>query len=161
MADSARTTLTLPNAVATDRLAARLAGCLGAGDCLLLDGELGAGKSHLARGIIQTLQARHGIAEDVPSPTYTIMQSYVAGDLAILHADLYRIGDVSELDELGLDEALGTALCLIEWPDRLERPPQDALSVALSIDGAGRRAALSGPAAAWGERLASLEQALA
>lgn len=161
MADLTRTTLTLPNAEATDRLATRLAGCLGAGDCLLLEGDLGAGKSHLARGIIQTLQARHGIVEDVPSPTYTIVQTYAAGDLAILHADLYRIGDVSELDELGFDEALSSALCLIEWPDRLETAPQDALAVSLSHYGAGRRARFSGPASAWGARLASLEQALA
>ena len=161
MADPARTTLTLPNPEATDLLAARLAGCLGAGDCLLLEGDLGAGKSHLARGIIQTLQARHGHVEDVPSPTYTIVQTYAAGDLAILHADLYRIGDASELEELGLDEALGTALCLIEWPDRLESVPQGALTISISLDGAGRRAVLSGPASAWGARLAPLEQAFA
>lgn len=157
----ARLTMTLKDAEATDLLAARLAGYLGAGDCLLLQGDIGAGKSHLARGIIQTLQARHGHIEDVPSPTYTIVQSYAAGDLAILHADLYRISDVSELDELGLDEMLGTGLCLIEWPDRLESAPPDALAVTLSQHGAGRHVVLSGPAATWADRLASLERALA
>lgn len=146
--------LHLSDARATERLGAALALRLRGGDTVLLSGDLGAGKSHLARAVIQSMQARHGPVEDVPSPTYTLVQTYRAGDVEVLHADLYRLGDPSELDELGLSEALGHALCLIEWPDRLEETPAGALSLHLSTDEAGRRAELSGPG--WADRLAGL-----
>ncbi|TDL78352.1 tRNA (adenosine(37)-N6)-threonylcarbamoyltransferase complex ATPase subunit type 1 TsaE [Palleronia sediminis] len=148
--------LNLPSPDATDRLAGALARVLGAGDTLLLEGDLGAGKSHIARVIVQQLQAPHGPPEDVPSPTYTLVQTYRAGDLAILHADLYRLGDPGELIELGLDEALGRDLCLIEWPDRLgDLTPPDALRLTLRMLGEGRMATLSGPAA-MGAKLGAL-----
>ncbi len=150
-------TLILPDAAATDRLGAALSARLRPGDTVLLSGELGAGKSHLARAIIQSLQARSGAVEDVPSPTYTLVQTYRAGEVELLHADLYRLGDPSELDELGLDEAMGRAICLIEWPDRLDAVPPGALAVALAPEGAGRRATLDGPG--WPARLADLAEA--
>lgn len=150
-------TLPLPDPAATDRLGAALALRLRPGDTVLLSGDLGAGKSHLARAIIQAMQAPFGAAEDVPSPTYTLVQTYRAGAAELVHADLYRLGDPSELVELGLDEALGRAICLVEWPDRLEALPADALAVALSMAGEGRRARLSGPG--WGARLAGLAEA--
>ncbi len=149
--------LFLADARATDRLGRALADRLHPGDTVLLEGELGAGKSHLARAVIQSMQARTGPVEDVPSPTYTLVQTYSAGGAEIVHADLYRLGDPSELDELGLEEAMGQAVCLIEWPDRLDRVPPDALRVALSAEGEGRRARLSG-AAGWEARLAALRE---
>ena len=137
--------LFLLDADSTDALGRALAARLEAGDTVLLSGDLGAGKSHLARAIIQSRMARHGAVEDVPSPTYTLVQTYRIGGIDLVHADLYRLGDPSELVELGLDEAMGAAICLIEWPDRLDRAPEDALRIALVPDGAGRRATLSGP----------------
>ena len=139
--------LFLADAAATDALGADLAAGLCTGDTVLLSGHLGAGKSHLARAIIQSRMGQHGLVEDVPSPTYTLVQTYRIGGIDVIHADLYRLGDPSELIELGLDEAMtGAAICLIEWPDRLDHAPADALRVTLLPEGAGRRATLAGPA---------------
>ncbi len=146
--------LLLPDPAATDRLGADLSRLLAPGDTVLLHGELGAGKSQLARAVIQAMQARIGPVEDVPSPTYTLLQTYRAGPVEIVHADLYRLGDVSELAELGLEEAMEEAICLVEWPERLDVLPQAALHVVLSADGAGRRATLSGRG--WETRLDAL-----
>lgn len=155
--------LPLPDIPATDRLAAALAPRLAPGDTLLLSGELGAGKSHLARAVIQSRQRAAGAPpEDVPSPTYTLVQPYLAGGLEMLHADLYRLSDPSELAELGLSEALGQTLCLIEWPDRLgDLAPADALRLDLSHAGTGRRARLYGADDRWGETIVSLWKAAA
>lgn len=149
--------LILADADATTRLGLALARMVRAGDCICLEGPLGAGKTHLARTVIQSLQRVHGLAEDIPSPTYTLVQTYDAGDLTILHADLYRLGDTSELAELGLIDMLGTGLCLIEWPGKLEDfAPPGALWITLSHQGDGRGAALAG----WPEpRLQQLEAA--
>lgn len=120
-------TLTSPQH--SSRLASDLAGLLSAGDVILLQGDLGAGKSHFARAVIQ---ARLPVPEDVPSPTFTLVQTYDTGDVEIWHADLYRLTHVDELFELGLDEAYETAICLIEWPDRLgDLAPDDALTLTL------------------------------
>ena len=86
----------------------------------------------------------------MPSPTYTIVQTYDAGDLEIWHADLYRLTDASELVELGLAEAFETALTLIEWPDRLgEIAPPDALRIRFDFEGNGRRLTLSSASTRW------------
>lgn len=139
---------------ATRRLGARLAAVLGPGDVVLLNGDLGAGKTTLARAVIATLC---GI-EDAPSPTYTLVQIYDtdAGD-EVWHADLYRIEDPSELDELGLDDAFDTAICLVEWPDRLGgRLPPDRLEILLSGENtdleSGRKARITGYGR-WEERV--------
>ncbi len=153
----ARSTRTLPDPEATAAFARWLAPQLGAGDTVLLSGPIGAGKTHLARALIQHLQAAHGAAEDVPSPSFTLVQEYRAGDLEIRHVDLYRLSDAGELPELGLDEALDTALCLIEWPERLgDDAPAGALELALTPEGTGRRLRLRGAAPRWGALIAAV-----
>lgn len=134
--------LLLPDQDATARLALVLADCLHPGDVVLLDGQIGAGKTHLARALIR---ARLGRMEDVPSPTFTLVQTYEAEDSDLWHADLYRLTHPDEVTELGLEAAFETAICLIEWPDRLgDLRPADALLVELHPDGEGRAARLSG-----------------
>ncbi|TJZ92148.1 tRNA (adenosine(37)-N6)-threonylcarbamoyltransferase complex ATPase subunit type 1 TsaE [Paracoccus gahaiensis] len=115
----------------TAALARMLAADLAPGATVLLEGPVGAGKTHFARAFIR---ARQGdLAEDVPSPTFTLVQTYDdPRGSQIWHADLYRLTDPSELSELGLDEAMDEAICLIEWPDRLTAPPPGALTVTLS-----------------------------
>jgi tRNA threonylcarbamoyl adenosine modification protein YjeE len=129
----------LPNEDATTRLGQALATLLRAGDSLLLDGPIGTGKSHLARALIR---ARLGPEEDVPSPTFTLVQTY-QGDPDIWHADLYRLTHPDEVVELGLEDAFATAICLIEWPDRLGSIlPDNPMRLTLETRGAGRRAVL-------------------
>lgn len=155
--DALRLAVHLPDAEATARLARALGARLGAGDVLLLDGQIGAGKTHFARALIQhRLLAGPGRAEDVPSPTFTLVQTYDLGDLEIWHADLYRLTAPEEAEELGLDEAFSTALCLVEWPDRLAGlAPDTALALSLAPEGPGdgRRLLLQGPRDRWAERL--------
>lgn len=137
--------LALPDAEATARLGRWLGAQLGAGDVLLLEGPIGAGKTHLARALIQSRLAALGLSEDVPSPTFTLVQVYEAGTLDIWHADLYRLTHPDEVAELGLDTAFGSALCLIEWPDRLgSHRPAHAITLRLSADGDARRAVIDG-----------------
>ena len=127
----------------TEALGGRIAAGLDAGDAVALEGDLGAGKTTLARAILRAL----GVAEEVPSPTFTLVQVYETPRLAVRHYDLYRIERPEEMDELGLDEALAEGAALIEWPERAgDRLPGDALRVALSLAGDGRTASLSGPA---------------
>jgi tRNA threonylcarbamoyladenosine biosynthesis protein TsaE len=134
------TVLFLPDEAATAALGARLARLLQPGDTILLQGPIGAGKSHLARALIR---ARLGRMEEVPSPTFTLVQNYTAGEVEIWHADLYRLGHPDEVLELGLDGAFENAICLIEWPDRLgSHLPTGALRIILSEEGLGRRAVL-------------------
>ena len=123
-------TLTLADPAATDRLARAIAPHLGAGDFVGLTGGLGAGKSLFARALIGARLAALGRAEDVPSPSYTLVQTYDLGAVELWHADLYRLGGAGEIAELGLEEAFATAICLVEWADRLgpalPRAPADA-----------------------------------
>lgn len=114
----------------TALLARKLGANLDAGDTILLHGDVGAGKTHFARALIQSLLAT---PEDVPSPTFTLVQVYdAASGLEIWHADLYRLSNPSETEELGLTDAMEDAICLIEWPDRLASlKPEDALDITL------------------------------
>ena len=137
----------------TARLGRWLAGCLQPGDTVLLQGPIGSGKSHLARSVIQSWL---GQLEDVPSPTYTLVQTYGEGGAEIWHADLYRLSHPDEVIELGLDDAFGRAICLVEWPERLGRAtPDSALRLTFSQDGEGRRIVLTG-SAEWAERLSQI-----
>ncbi len=122
----------LPNLHATHHLADSLAAAAAPGQVILLEGPVGAGKTALARRIIQTLLTAHDTFEDVPSPTFTIVQTYEAGPLEIWHADLYRLTATSELEELGLDAAFDDAFCLVEWPDRLGQLVPEGLRITLS-----------------------------
>lgn len=115
----------------TATLARMLAATAQPGQVFLLDGPVGAGKTHFARAFIRARQGE--AAEDVPSPTFTLVQTYDDPmGTEIWHADLYRLTDPSELDELGLEEAQDNAICLIEWPDRLEVLPEGAVTIAIS-----------------------------
>lgn len=143
------TTLTLHGPEATDRLGHALAARLRTGDVVGLTGPVGAGKTHFARAVIRAAQAAAGTPpEDVPSPTFTLVQTYDAGPLEIWHADLYRLSSAAEAWELGLEEAFDTALCLVEWPDRLGGLPKGATEMTFepTADGAARRVRLTGPA---------------
>lgn len=136
-------TLDLPTAAETEALGRRLAGLARPGDVILLEGPIGAGKSCLARAFIRARLGRED--EDVPSPTFTLVQVYEAEGEEIWHADLYRLAHPDEVWELGLDDAFSSAICLVEWPDRLgAHLPADALRLRLDARGEGRRAVLSG-----------------
>lgn len=122
--------LSLPDADATARCAVTLGAALQVGDVVLLSGTVGAGKTHFARSLIQ---AHLHTVEDVPSPTFTLVQTYDSVLGEIWHADLYRLTSAQEVEELGLTDAFETAICLIEWPDRLGALiPDHALSLSLS-----------------------------
>ncbi len=128
-------TLDLPYEADTTHLGQALARVLGAGDCVLLEGAIGAGKSHLARALIRALRDPN---EEVPSPTFTLVQTY-PGHPDIWHADLYRLTHPDEVHELGLEAAFGNAICLIEWPDRLGAyTPENPIRLRLDAKGEGR-----------------------
>jgi len=101
---------------ATRDFGAKLAKILRAGDVVCLRGDLGAGKTSLARGAIESLCN----TDEVPSPTYTLVQTYIAPKFDIWHFDLYRLEEPGDVWELGIEEALDEGVCLIEWPERIE-----------------------------------------
>jgi tRNA threonylcarbamoyladenosine biosynthesis protein TsaE len=152
---------TLADEAATAALAAALAPRLKAGDAILLDGPLGAGKTSFARALIRRLA---GAGTEVPSPTFNLVLTYEIGDVTLWHFDLYRVNDPRELDELGLQDALAEGISLIEWPDRLGgETPADALTLRLRPGPAGetaRIAELDGDAA-WAARLQDMETTIA
>lgn len=133
----------LPTEAATTRLAARVAKALPpdtSGWLVLLEGELGAGKSTFARGFIRAL----GFGGAVPSPTYTLVEPYDLSGRAIYHIDLYRLSDAEELRYLGFDE-LDQGLRLIEWPDRAPQIAGHAdIRIRLSYEKSGRTATVEG-----------------
>ena len=106
----------LPNEAATVVLAAQLAATAGVGDVFALTGALGDGKSFFARAFIR---AYCGITDDIPSPTFTLVQAYDGGVVPVFHFDLYRLHVPEECLELGVEDAFTDGISLIEWPDRL------------------------------------------
>jgi tRNA threonylcarbamoyladenosine biosynthesis protein TsaE len=150
------TTLRLDDEAATTRLGKAIAPLLAPGEAVLLDGPLGMGKSTLARGLIRALA---GPDEDVPSPTFTLVQFYET-DPPIAHFDLYRLERPEEAREIGLDEALDVGTALIEWPERLgvdlaRTLGPDRLTISLAEAGGGRDATVSG-VGAWANKIERL-----
>lgn len=145
--------LNLPSERETQALGAALAALLRPGDVVALHGDLGAGKTTLVRGLVQALLDR---PEEVPSPTYTLVQVYDGPDFPLWHFDLYRLDDPEDVEELGWDETVEGA-ALIEWPERAGRHlPANRLDVYLEISGEGRRARLEPKGEGWQERLDEL-----
>ncbi|MBT9291218.1 tRNA (adenosine(37)-N6)-threonylcarbamoyltransferase complex ATPase subunit type 1 TsaE [Prosthecodimorpha staleyi] len=149
-----RLSIDLADEAATVRLAEDIAAILRRGDVIALDGDLGAGKTTWARALIRALAG--DAALEVPSPTFTLVQSYALPRFALAHFDLYRLGGADEMAELGLDEALADGAALVEWPERAEGElPMDRLTLALG-DGPtpdARVATLSGPEEVWRDRI--------
>lgn len=142
-----RLELFLPDEAATKRFGEDFALALVKGDLVTLSGDLGAGKSSLARAVIRAIADDEGL--EVPSPTFTLVQSYDALRLPVAHADLYRISHGEELDELGLVEFLEDGVVLSEWPEQAEGfLPEPSFAVTLTHEGAGRRIVITGADAA-------------
>jgi tRNA threonylcarbamoyladenosine biosynthesis protein TsaE len=138
-------TLVLPDEAATEALGRALAAVLEAPLAVLLRGMLGAGKTSLARALIRAAGATAGrpVAE-VPSPTFTLVQTYTLGPRRVWHFDLYRLTAPEEIVELGWEEALAE-IVLVEWPERLgDHLPPDRIEIDLSVEGSGRHARLAG-----------------
>lgn len=141
---------------ATAQFAQAMATVIAPGDCFLLEGNIGAGKTFFARCLIQSLLCT---PEDVPSPTFTLVQTYDTQKGPVHHTDLYRLSSSDELIELGLLDALETDICLIEWPDRLGGDaPKTALTLSFSRGSQpdARSINISGKSAHWGDRLTGL-----
>lgn len=135
----------LADPAATEAFGASLAPLVRAGDVIALSGELGAGKTSVARGLLAAL----GLRGEAPSPSFAIVQPYAPPEvrLPVLHVDLYRIDDPAEIEELGLDDARADAVLLIEWPERAGGRWPDALALTLTAQGTGRRLTADVPAA--------------
>ena len=130
----------LADEAATIRLGEDLALALKPGDCLALTGDLGAGKSTLARAFLRAMADDPDL--EVPSPTFTLVQSYELR-IPVSHFDFYRMGDASEIDELGFEEALGLGICLVEWPEMAgDELPLSRIRLTLTQDGDGRLAVI-------------------
>jgi len=131
----------LPDLDATAALGRAIASGLGTGDAVALWGDLGAGKTTLARAILRAL----GVKEDVPSPTFTLVQSYDTTP-PVAHYDLYRLKSAREMEELGFEDVLDRGAALVEWPERApEALPPEALHVRLGMRESGRLARITGP----------------
>lgn len=152
--DTAVRELALPDLAATGRLAASLARLARTRDVFALAGPLGVGKTALARAFIRAL----GGEEEVPSPTFTLLQGYALQRLTLYHFDLYRLAKPADAYELGIEEAFVDGVSVIEWPERLgPLLPRERLDVALEFGAApdARRARLTGHGA-WARRLREL-----
>lgn len=157
--------LALPNETATAHLMADLALLIGPGDVITLSGDLGAGKTAAARAMIRYLAADEAV--EVPSPTFTLAQTYDLPPFPLVHADLYRVDDAIELEEIGLSPLPEGTVALIEWPERApDALPADRIDIALShrpaLGSAARAAEITGygKAAAQVSRLKALRQFL-
>jgi N-acetylmuramate 1-kinase len=157
--------LALPNETATAHLMADLALLIGPGDVITLSGDLGTGKTAAARAMIRYLAADDGV--EVPSPTFTLAQSYDLPPFPLVHADLYRVNDPIELEEIGLSPLPEDTVVLIEWPERAPAAlPQDRIDIALShrpaLGSTARAAEITGygKAAAQVARLRTLREFL-
>ena len=143
-------TVDLPDLAAMAAFGARIAARLRPGDVVALSGGLGVGKTTLARAIIATL----GHEGEVPSPTFTIVETYARLRVPLVHADFYRLARPAEADELGLDDYRDGAALIAEWPERVGGFADEpgCLSIALESAGSGRRAIVEA-GEAWQGRL--------
>jgi tRNA threonylcarbamoyladenosine biosynthesis protein TsaE len=149
------TLVDLPDEAATAALAVRIAALAVPGDVIALRGDLGAGKTSFARAFIHARIPGH---DEVPSPTFTLVQAYEAGAGAIWHFDLYRLGNADEAWELGIEDAFVSGISLIEWPERLgPLLPSRRLDITLDFGDRpqARRAVLAGDVG-WRKRLAGI-----
>jgi tRNA threonylcarbamoyladenosine biosynthesis protein TsaE len=140
----------LPTPEATHAFGRQLADLIQAGDVIALSGDLGAGKTSLARGLLAGL----GLAEEAPSPSFSLVIPYDPPlvRVPVWHVDLYRLEDADEAEELGLDDALYDSALLIEWPERLgNRLWPHALKLRIDPEGKGRRLTADVPPS-WGAR---------
>ena len=165
MTDPVTFSLALPNETATAHLMADLALLIGPSDVITLSGDLGAGKTAAARAMIRYLAGDEAV--EVPSPTFTLAQTYDLPPYPLVHADLYRVNDPLELEEIGLSPLPEGTVALIEWPERApDALPADRIDIALShrpaLGSAARAAEITGygKAAAQVERLRALRQFL-
>ncbi|MEZ5954668.1 MAG: tRNA (adenosine(37)-N6)-threonylcarbamoyltransferase complex ATPase subunit type 1 TsaE [Hyphomonas sp.] len=141
--------LDCPDEASLRALGGRLAGLLKVGDVIALHGDLGAGKTTFSRGLIEAFAG----VTDVPSPTYTLVQTYDSGPLPVWHYDLYRLEDTSELVELGWDET-ADGVALVEWPERAgAKLPKWRLDLTIEFLGEGRRVTLEPHGEGWQTRL--------
>src|ERR1700761_9187006 len=131
MSATATLSVALANEAATAHLMADLALLIGPGDLITLTGDLGAGKTAAARAMIRYLAGDDAL--EVPSPTFTLAQGYDLPPFPLVHADLYRINDPGELEEIGLSPIPEGTLALIEWPERAPGAlPANRIDIALS-----------------------------
>jgi tRNA threonylcarbamoyladenosine biosynthesis protein TsaE len=129
-------TITSESEEETAAIARRLAPTLSAGDAVLLYGDLGAGKTAFVRGLAEGLRIDPA---QVTSPTFTLVNEYRGGRLTLVHADLYRLDDAREIDDLGLDEIAATGVLAIEWAEKLSRVPEHAMEVRIAHGAADER----------------------
>ena len=128
-----------PNIEATEKLAQKFAALAKPGDVFALFRTLGIGRSVFARAFIQSLTA----AEEVPSPTFTLLQTYDAPDFEIYHYDLYRLKSAEEIFELNMEEAMACGVCLIEWPEKMGGYlPRNCIKINITPCGNGRKITL-------------------
>jgi len=138
----------------TEELGRKLARLCQKGDAFTLSGTLGMGKSVLARAFVQELSN----AEEVPSPTFTLVQTYPAAGFDIYHFDLYRLKSPEEIFEIGMEEALFEGVSLIEWPEKMGGYwPKNAFHIEISANGEGRKISITTTDEKKQERLKALE----
>lgn len=144
------TPLHLSDAAATESFGASLASMVQPGDVITLAGDLGMGKTSIARGLLAAL----GLAGEAPSPSFAIVQPYDPPEvrLPVLHVDLYRIEDPDEMAELGLDEAMTDTLLIVEWPERAPGYWPHALALTLAAAPDGGRILTADVPASWKPR---------
>lgn len=144
----------LPDLLAVEKAARRLAPLLRARDLVLLQGPLGAGKTSFARFLLQAL----GIQEDVPSPTFTLVQFYETPRFQVYHFDLYRLASETEMEELGWEDALADGLVIAEWPERAEgHMPDNRLLLQFTLDDKNNRTLVFEPGGAWVDRMKGMQ----
>lgn len=152
MAEALR--FSLRDLAATQALAERLAPILRAGDALLLRGDLGAGKTAFARALLKAL----GAQGEIPSPTFTLVQSYDLTRFPAFHFDLYRLKTPQEIEEIGLEDALAEGLVIVEWPEKAESyMPRNALQLVFGLAEGGARSVRLEVSGAWSSRLKEVE----